>query len=116
MDPIISIPFKSGTDLSIFGFCPNSNSILVGDTDGQINVYQLRGFDDEYDSQAFQKMVDAVLSQTAWPCILYLYLEPNLSASLGPRDICGVKGNLKVRLVMWNGGGANSVTEDIQYG
>jgi hypothetical protein len=65
LDPIISIPFKSGTNLSIFGFCPNSNSILVGDTDGQINVYQLRGFDDEYDSQAFQKMVDAVLSQTA---------------------------------------------------
>ena len=48
--------------------------------------------------------------------ILYLYLEPNLSASLGPPDICGVKGNLKVRLVMWNGGGANSVTEDITNG
>ena len=43
MDPVLSIPFREKT-LTTFGYAPNSNCIFMGDTEGGISCYEVKGF------------------------------------------------------------------------
>jgi len=47
LDPIIINPASSPTELSSCIFSQTSNSVLIGDTDGNVTVYQLKNIGDE---------------------------------------------------------------------
>jgi len=44
LDPAVSMPLRSGSELSVLSFSPISDCVVVGDSDGVSNVYQVRGF------------------------------------------------------------------------
>jgi len=44
LDPVFSLPVASGLFLTSIAFSQTSNSILVGDSEGSVAVYQLKGF------------------------------------------------------------------------
>lgn len=60
LDPVISMPFR--TELSVFDFSPKSNCIVVGDTDGSVNVYQIRGFHNGKDKEAIIQLIQASIT------------------------------------------------------
>ena len=62
LDPTLSKPFGSGADLSQFGFSPCSNCVLVGDSEGTISVYQVRGLDKNNDENDMLSLVQASLN------------------------------------------------------
>lgn len=62
LDPVIVSPVSPGMKLSCVTFSKTSNSILVGDSDGQISVYQLRNLDTTSSQDALESIIQSTLS------------------------------------------------------
>nr|XP_039271960.1 dynein intermediate chain 4, axonemal-like [Styela clava] len=64
LDPIIVSLASPGIKLSCATFSKNSNSILVGDSDGQVSIYQLRdmGGTSTKQSNALMSLIESTLS------------------------------------------------------
>ena len=60
LDPVMTLPVLSGGKLKKIGFAPNSNSIFVGDSDGNIQIYKVHGFEGDTKTQ-LQELIEASL-------------------------------------------------------
>ena len=56
LDPIIINPASSPTELSSCIFSQTSNSVLIGDTDGNVTVYQLKNIGDDNKDDVSEKL------------------------------------------------------------
>jgi len=61
LDPIMTMPFHAGCELNVIGIAPNSNCLFVGDSDGIVSVYQIKGFNTD-DKQNLIELIDATLN------------------------------------------------------
>lgn len=57
----MSMPFHPGVELNIIGIAPNSNCLFAGDSEGTINVYQIKGFTTKK-AEAVQELIEATLN------------------------------------------------------
>lgn len=64
LDPIIVNTPPIGVKLSTVSFAKNSNCVLVGDSEGAVSVYELRGMplSDENQAEALQKVIQSSLA------------------------------------------------------
>jgi len=61
LDPVITST-SSGAKQTTVAFARNSETILVGDSSGQVTVYQLRGMPERHDDQA--KALEKIINQS----------------------------------------------------
>ena len=54
----MTVPVLSGGKLKKLGFAPNSNSIFVGDSDGNIQIYKVHGFEGDSRTE-LTELIDA---------------------------------------------------------
>ena len=57
----MTMPFHAGCELNVIGIAPNSNCLFVGDSDGIVSVYQIKGFNTD-DKQNLIELIDATLN------------------------------------------------------
>jgi len=70
LDPIlVHVPSASGVKMSCVSFAQNTECILVGDSDGQVTVFQLRGMTPASDDQVTTHH-QLSIPQQAMQCIL----------------------------------------------
>jgi len=58
LDPVMTVPVLSGGKLKKLGFAPNSNSIFIGDSDGNIQIYKVHGFEGDSRTELIE-LIDA---------------------------------------------------------
>ena len=59
LDPIMSLPVLSDGKMKKIGFAPNSNSIFVGDSDGNCSVYKVNGFHHAAAEDVLEELIEA---------------------------------------------------------
>ena len=57
----MSMPFHAGCELNVIGISSNSNCLFVGDSDGVVSVYQIKGFNTD-DKQNLLDLIEATLN------------------------------------------------------
>jgi len=62
LDPLITNLASPSIKLGCCIFSENSNSILVGDSDGQVSIYQLRNVEESQDTTALQEIIATSLA------------------------------------------------------
>ena len=55
------MPYHPGCSLNQIQMSPSSNCLLVGDSDGVINVYQIKGFNTQ-SPEKLVELIDATLN------------------------------------------------------